>query len=69
MGYGSSSSHPGTTVVIDDGYNWRQEADTPPTPMPPQAPPTPPNSSVFLDDEEPTDMFDKNGPTTGSGQT
>lgn len=52
---------PSTTVIIDDGYDWRQEAststqDTVVTPDTSQEAHR--NSSVYIDDEEPVDMFD-----------
>lgn len=49
-----------TTVVIDDGYDWRQQANEP-TPMAPSDD-TPHGSSVHIDDEEPVDIFDKPQP-------
>lgn len=56
-----------STVIIDDGYNWREQQVTSQPLTPPSAPqqpyPTPPehphNNSVYINEEEPEDMFDK----------
>lgn len=55
-----------STVIIDDGYNWREQVTSQPL-APPSTPqqlyPTPTehphNNSVYIDEEEPEDMFDK----------
>lgn len=53
------------TVVIDDGFDWKNfdpsklQRPSVHTPQPPTSPPnTTPKNSVFLDEEEPRDMFD-----------
>lgn len=51
-----------TTVIIDDGYDWRQEA-APTQQDTPAIPADSPheihhNNSVHIDDDEPVDMFD-----------
>ena len=57
-----------SSVIVDDGYNWQQQAPpaagtrpvsapTQPTLPPPPSKPTH-NNSVFIDDDEPVDMFD-----------
>ncbi len=60
-GDGGRRRGPSTTVIIDDGYDWRQEA-TAPQQGPAASSDTPQethrNSSVYIDDEEPVDMFD-----------
>ncbi len=61
------SSTPSSTVVIDDGYNWRQEqnprpeAPRQPVEAPPQnaSPQSRHNNSVYIDEEEPLDMFER----------
>jgi hypothetical protein len=58
-------NNPSTTVIIDDGYSWHEQsqAQTPNTSsLPPQdtVPEAPHhNNSVYIDDEEPVDMFEK----------
>lgn len=60
------SATPLSTVVIDDGYNWHQnqteQSNEPltvaPTPNPAQSAPHY-NNSVYIDEEEPLDMFEK----------
>ncbi len=58
-----------SSVIVDDGYNWQQQAPPAGTARPVSAPtqaqalPPPPskpthNNSVFIDDDEPVDMFD-----------
>ena len=60
MGYAATS---GTSVVIDDGYNWEQ--DVPERPIMPPASQSldtmnasEHHNSVYLDEEEPEDMYD-----------
>ena len=55
-----------STVIIDDGYDWHQESvSVDPTPKAPITPldPAPSqarhNNSVYLDEEEPLDMFEQ----------
>lgn len=58
-------NNPSTTVIIDDGYSWHEQsqAQTPNTSsLPPQdtIPEAPHHdNSVYIDDEEPVDMFEK----------
>lgn len=56
----------GTTVIIDDGYDWHQQVQqpSPGSYLPPanslnSLPPKSHNNSVYIDDEEPIDIFDK----------
>ncbi len=63
---GPSSGGSSTTVIIDDGYDWRQQVNTPPsypntstTPLSPGDSSPHHNNSVYINDEEPVDMFDK----------
>lgn len=56
------SSNPATTVIIDDGYDWEKEhahatPTLPETPIP-YTPDMPRNTSVYLDEDEPKDMFE-----------
>lgn len=63
------STSPTSTVVIEDGYNWHQNADLPlpdVEPVPPMPTLVPPNietprhaNSVYLTEEEPPDMFEQ----------
>ena len=71
---GDATIQSGTTsVVVDDGYNWQQQntpqpvADPAPlptqltpiqTPLPPSSRPIH-NNSVYIEDDEPVDMFDQ----------
>lgn len=61
-GGGGGRRGPSTTVIIDDGYDWRQDTTTSPTHDSSAAPNAPQethhNNSVYIDDEEPVDMFD-----------
>ncbi len=70
-----SISTPSSTVIIDDGYDWRQETSdttiqaqpTTPLPPPPQVETPRHNNSVYIDEEEPLDMFEQhNKPTPPS---
>ena len=63
----------GPAVIIDDGYDWRHDtpdASTTKQQVPPQTPSNLPphhNNSVYIDEEEPVDMFAKptdQGPPT-----
>jgi len=72
---GTSTSTPSSTVIIDDGYDWRQETTDASTQVQPPAPlPSPPqiesprhNNSVYINEEEPLDMFEQhNKPTPPS---
>ena len=58
-----------STVIIDDGYDWRSDATSPATPpvddsAGPSGTPRH-NNSVYLDEEEPIDMFDKTNQPSG----
>lgn len=61
---GSGGSGPSTTVIIDDGYTW-QKQDQMQQPQPPVKHTTTTdsqrhyNSSVYIDDEEPVDIFER----------
>lgn len=56
---------PSTTVIIDDGYNWHDQDSTQAENMSPKISPNGipairhRNNSVYIDDEEPEDMFEK----------
>lgn len=60
----SSVSQPSPTVIIDDGYDWHKDTTPQRPPLSPIDAPTlsPPrhNNSVYLDEEEPLDMFEQN---------
>lgn len=65
---GAGNTTSGSTVIIDDGYNWHEQdtrqSSAAPSPLPPQPPvsisqPHQHNNSVYIDEEEPADMFDK----------
>lgn len=76
MGYSTSPSM--TSVVIDDGYDWRNETTAQPSQrQSPTATPQPympseaHTNSVYIDEEEPLDMFDiaNKQPQAGSADT
>lgn len=75
-----STQSTASTVIIDDGYDWRHNETPPEAPSQASlAPPTlsPPalphhNNSVYLDEEEPLDMFEKQSQppeTSGTDKT
>lgn len=62
---GSSSAATSTTVIIDDGYSWHPDQTPPSTPTAPPVGTLPAheaprhNNSVYIDEEEPLDMFER----------
>ena len=49
-----------TAIVIEDGYNWEaHQNDTPVSSNPLPTPLSQPHNSVYMNDEEPVDMFDQ----------
>ena len=55
--FGDTSANAQTAIVIEDGYNWESHP-APPSVSRPQASPTQNHNSVYIEDEEPVDMFD-----------
>lgn len=60
-GGGASYTSSGPTVIIDDGYQWHQDAPQSPaaTPEPPSTITNSSYNSVHISDKEPVDMFEK----------
>jgi hypothetical protein len=58
---GTAGTSSGTTVIIDDGYDWKQDntLSSPSLPPPPPSSDSQPTNSVHIDDEEPVDIFDR----------